>query len=90
MNGISMRRSQAIGAPEPGRRSWLSQVDARSEGTPASRPALRHLNWERAAGRGLIADAALPVHPNEPLNTVSQIIICDVGLGTQGPLGVLL
>jgi hypothetical protein len=77
-------------APERAAGELLSQVDTRSADKPPSLSARGLLNSEDAVESDRVADAALPVHLNDPLNTVNQIIVCPVVLGTEGPHGVVL
>jgi hypothetical protein len=78
MNDISMRSGQSFEAPERAAGNQLTQADARTSGKPPNPPAHGLLNWEGVVGIGLVADAALPVHPNDRLNTVIQIIVSHV------------
>lgn len=76
MNDLPTLHDESLEAPEHTAGDLLSQVDARSELQPPSPFARGLLSRQGAVELDRVAEAALLVHPNNPLNTVNQIIVC--------------
>lgn len=90
MNDLSIQPDQLIDASEPAAEPRLPQAGARSGSKPPRLPAQGLLYCEGVVGAALAAGAALPVHPNDRLNTIHQIIVCHVVSEIEGRHGVVL
>jgi hypothetical protein len=87
MNDLSTQPDKSRETPEGTAGSRLGHVGAHFGNRLPSLPAHGLRNCDRALRADLVGDAALPVYPNDLLNAVNQIIVCDVGIRTQVPDG---